>query len=849
MEQDQLTPEEEQQIQEEPQHVGPRFDYSPVGEMPTRRAAATAQRAKQAGSFVAKNKKWFIGGTVSVALLGSIALFFFWLMLFKNVHIKNLYVTYRWAQFNRGLNMTLKNEIAVDKIFDEGAKGNVDTVLSESASPQENIKKLNGDRVDLEKVDLSKETPRVAETLKSVDLDVTEAVFEKFDTGRAVPEASGENASKEIGKKMAQEIAEPGEALRGSSENLGSAVDEATELEKSGKSARSAALEAADNFIKGGSSGAAQAIRAATGSLVVVSFYCIFRDIYVSAKDQLNKVALGGAIAAAQEVNKTADCQQLGECTLDQAGAMSEKFDNGEESFTDSCGYTRATQTDNPDCKEINPQYTVNSFSKMASQIVPGGGTAVKTADYIFDPPDVGPVKTSSIINTGCRQIMSTPGQLIIAALNGVGIYMTGGGWEAVGQGVWSGVKYAAATAGGKALIAHAIMMYSGNLYDDLNPYDMGNLTDMGNKATASASCKAAGCVKATPEQARKLNEEYRTERIAQNKKRSTIAKLFDTKSSDSVLVRTALNTPTNPSAITARIASVFASISNPIKLNLATGKLAITMTSDSANAASIDDNPYGIADYVPANVLHNYNAVDVDAFYDNLNDTQKSSLEDKYQKCNNDSDSKSLAESLATQDVGDCTGEDYTKYAAAKFNRKVIYAWGLSYNNQSGFKGSVGGAVGGTTEATSATKGTDTSNMKCPAGTADKGVFKTFNGVSIRICNVGGRTEVNASAAQAFYSMRVDAAKAGVTLDGGGFRSYEEQVALRKAHCADWQNTPSRNCRPPTAKPGSSMHEEGLAIDYEMTNGVFAWLKANASKYGIKNLPAERWHWSTTGN
>ena len=103
-------------------------------------------------------------------------------------------------------------------------------------------------------------------------------------------------------------------------------------------------------------------------------------------------------------------------------------------------------------------------------------------------------------------------------------------------------------------------------------------------------------------------------------------------------------------------------------------------------------------------------------------------------------------------------------------------------------------------------------------------------------------------------------AADDGITLTGGGWRDPSAQIRLRRAHCgtsdyAVWEATAS-SCRPPTARPGSSLHERGHAVDFS-DNGrsinspnsrAFLWLKANAAQYGFYNLPSERWHWSTTG-
>jgi hypothetical protein len=102
-------------------------------------------------------------------------------------------------------------------------------------------------------------------------------------------------------------------------------------------------------------------------------------------------------------------------------------------------------------------------------------------------------------------------------------------------------------------------------------------------------------------------------------------------------------------------------------------------------------------------------------------------------------------------------------------------------------------------------------------------------------------------------------AARDGVILSGGGYRSSAGQLAVRRRNCGTSSyavyQMPSSSCRPPTAKPGRSQHERGLAIDFTQngralrrnTSG-YRWLRANAAKYGFYNLPSEPWHWSTTG-
>jgi len=100
----------------------------------------------------------------------------------------------------------------------------------------------------------------------------------------------------------------------------------------------------------------------------------------------------------------------------------------------------------------------------------------------------------------------------------------------------------------------------------------------------------------------------------------------------------------------------------------------------------------------------------------------------------------------------------------------------------------------------------------------------------------------------------------AGITLAGGGYRDPAGQIAVRRANCGTSNyavyQMPASSCRPPTARPGTSMHERGLAVDFtyggrvisSRSSPAFQWLAANASRFGFYNLPSEPWHWSSTG-
>jgi hypothetical protein len=124
-----------------------------------------------------------------------------------------------------------------------------------------------------------------------------------------------------------------------------------------------------------------------------------------------------------------------------------------------------------------------------------------------------------------------------------------------------------------------------------------------------------------------------------------------------------------------------------------------------------------------------------------------------------------------------------------------------------------------------------------------------------VSLCNVQGIT-VNCAIKDQLNNMMNDARSKGVRLSGGGYRDPAQQIALRRAHCGSSYyaiyQMPSSSCRPPTARPGTSQHEVGLAIDFDNCgygSPSYNYLKGNASRFGFYNLPSESWHWSTTGS
>jgi LAS superfamily LD-carboxypeptidase LdcB len=147
------------------------------------------------------------------------------------------------------------------------------------------------------------------------------------------------------------------------------------------------------------------------------------------------------------------------------------------------------------------------------------------------------------------------------------------------------------------------------------------------------------------------------------------------------------------------------------------------------------------------------------------------------------------------------------------------------------------------------------------PQDVAPSQIEPAPGGLATVSCPGGGSITVAGSISRNVQALLNDAAADGVMLCGGGYRDPQEQIELRMAHCgtsyyAIYQ-MPASQCDPPTAIPGTSMHEQGLAIDFTCNGGgtvssgdeCWDWLQANAVGYGLYNLPSEPWHWSTNGN
>lgn len=165
-------------------------------------------------------------------------------------------------------------------------------------------------------------------------------------------------------------------------------------------------------------------------------------------------------------------------------------------------------------------------------------------------------------------------------------------------------------------------------------------------------------------------------------------------------------------------------------------------------------------------------------------------------------------------------------------------------------------GADGQQPPATAATTAPTTTSPPTAATTAPRVIVIT----PVDTTWVRG-IEVAAQIAPQFEALMAAAEAGGLKLAGSGYRNTARQIEIRREVCGptdyDIYLKPSWECSPPVARPGTSMHEKGLAIDF--TDGedlvrredhpVHQWLANYAKTHPfLRNLKGEPWHWSTTG-
>jgi LAS superfamily LD-carboxypeptidase LdcB len=160
--------------------------------------------------------------------------------------------------------------------------------------------------------------------------------------------------------------------------------------------------------------------------------------------------------------------------------------------------------------------------------------------------------------------------------------------------------------------------------------------------------------------------------------------------------------------------------------------------------------------------------------------------------------------------------------------------------------------ATGGSFASTLANAVATTTGSGVQAGTAklnangvpvDLAAYGNGKIPSQALRSVGGTDhKLWAPASVALESLLTAARRDGVQIGiNDSYRSYAEQVDMVRRKGLYSQGGFA-------AKPGTSDHGWGMAVDLDLNPKAQAWMRANAGRFGfVEDTPREPWHWAYT--
>jgi D-alanyl-D-alanine carboxypeptidase len=128
-------------------------------------------------------------------------------------------------------------------------------------------------------------------------------------------------------------------------------------------------------------------------------------------------------------------------------------------------------------------------------------------------------------------------------------------------------------------------------------------------------------------------------------------------------------------------------------------------------------------------------------------------------------------------------------------------------------------------------------------AAGAPTGVWPNGRIPASALTPIGGGHRLAAPAAAAFGELAAAARADGISFSvNDSYRSYEQQVdmARRKGLYSEGGLA---------ARPGTSQHGLGMAVDLDLNPDAQAWMRANGARFGfVEDVPREPWHWTFKG-
>lgn len=607
-------------------------------------------------------------------------------------------------------------------------------------------------------------------------------------------------------------------------------------------------------------------------AVFATTIYCTIRDLSKSL-DTINATKEAEAQRYAHDIQTTSDQIKAGDTAAEAVSATNKTWDghNGSPGAEQSPLYYQATgqdpanapaaaldgipsarMADNP----IHDIYTTidGALGGYAASLIPGG-TTVRDAS----------------LNAVCGVALNPIAQATVAGADVIiqiaTAVMSGGSGNAIYKGVQAGLKSA---------VVLGLGIYGGNAIGEWLDKLVRTWSGTDFSGAASGTDKFSAGAVATDSMNSHIGRGGAYGRILNNEESNSTKKiaLADIKSSSSKLPlteryfaidnpysligRMSAVIPTTSTSLISQITSLpkFASthlLSLFSGKNFTEGALSFAGMNDSAMAApntdfSSNNNFFGVQQWgwSPSEL----DKMDNDESYQIINNAS-------WVSANISADEQAKLEDCY-KGYSDLKLPEYCTQEYLSTDAALHWRVGKLYNS------TIDQLAGTETESSESTTNTpvpelpaivagDTSNLPCNAGT-DAGAADGYRGgklFRIKLCKVQG-ISVNAQVATNVDLMLKAAKQAGVTLSGGAFRTMESQKALRIQHGCPSLIASSDSCSPPTARPGYSNHQMGLAIDFNNcsshSTACWKWLNANAATYGFKNFAKEPWHWSPDG-
>lgn len=542
-------------------------------------------------------------------------------------------------------------------------------------------------------------------------------------------------------------------------------------------------------------------------------------------------------------------------------------------SFNEAASYRGVLGDDVSDItSDINEENTDVSWYDMPANANPGAADALPVGiSLIYSMVDKMPGGAA-----GCNFVNSPAGGIITA---GIGIVLTG----VPGAGQAAAIASSVAAAPIMAAISNIVIGWlSGSVLDiaHVAGAPAGNYLAFGTRLAANENEIARGGGALSKGQSAQLNEQTREIELAVLANQSTYEKYFNLENTDSILSKTAF--AVKDSAL-GGIAENTASL---LSFNLVTNSVANIM-SGRANAENTYD--FGFPEYGFEPELLDSSEVEDPYANANLVEPRLEELNDRYgDNCFGTTinpetldietsddleggtiDYRNIEENCKVSDSDRSdAGSDFNRYRIYILDLKAAYA-AACYE---GVDDNACVQIGMSDPVSAAPEQPETGdlsreeliqpsdNVDCAEGTQDKGVETGYyNGdpIEIRLCAVPGIASPD-SGGLAIVNSRVSgvwrALAQKMTSDNhviratSSWRSMADQTALYNANPTN------------AAKPGTSNHQLGLAIDFQVIpnqiaggrlarppsdpDGNWAWLNENAKPLGLDQLSDEFWHW-----